>query len=388
MTSEPDSTARRPPTIDLTATEIDAEKAATAADGVAATAPPDGPSSGRLRHQAAGAFLGAIVGAVLVAAIIGGLWFGGYVPPREVALPASAPATSAPSSDLAARLDKIESAMKAPQPDAALAARVTAAETAEKSQNATLAALAGRINDAAAAAQTAQALAKTAADAANVAEGAAKSAAQGSVSHSDFEALSGRVAALESAVKSLSDTVHQAASANDRVARLMVAAEALRATVERGAPYPAELAAVKSLGVDQNATTPLEQFAATGVPSAAALGHELATLLPALQRAAVPATNNESFLGRLEANAHQLVRITPVEAPPGDDPASVIERIGVEAARADIAAALADIAKLPPAAQPAAAAWTQKATARDAAIAAARQISANALAALGKPSPQ
>jgi hypothetical protein len=388
MTSEPDSTARRPPTIDLTATEVDAEKTATAAEGAAATTPPEGPSSGRLKHQGVGAFLGAIVGAVLVAAIFAGLWFGGYVPPRETALPASAPATSASSGDLAARLDKIESAMNAQQPDTALAARVTAAETAEKSQNATLAALTGRISDATTAAQNAQAQAKTAADAASAAQTAAKRAAQGAVSHSDLDALSGRVAALESAVKSLSDAVHEAASADDRVARLLVAAEALRATVERGTPYPAELAAVKSLGVDQNATAPLEPFADAGVPSAASLGHDLTVLLPALQQAAVPATSTQSFLDRLEANAHQLVRITPVEVPQGDDPATLVERIGVEATHADIAAALADIAKLPPAAQSAAATWVQKAKAREAAIAAAGQISATALAALGTPKPQ
>ena len=388
MTSEPDSTTRRPPTIDLTATEVDAEKTATAAEGATATAPPDGSSSARLKHQAVGAFMGAIVGAVLVAAVIAGLWFGGYVPTRGATLPASAPATPAPSSDLAARLDKVESAMHAQQPGAALAARLTAAETAEKSQNAALAALTGRVNDATTAAQNAQAQAKTAADTANAAQNGAQNAAQGAVSHGDLDALSTRLAALESAVTSLSDAVHQAASADDSVARLMVAAEALRATVERGAPYPAELAAVKSLGVDQNATAPLEQFTAGGVPSAAALGHELTALLPALRQAAVPAENNASFLGRLEANAHQLVHITPVEAPQGDDPATVVERIGVEAAHANIAAALSDIAKLPAAGQSAAAAWVQKAKARDAAIAAAGQISATALAALGTPKPQ
>jgi hypothetical protein len=388
MTSEPDSTARRPPTIDLTATEVDAEKTATAAEGAAATASPDGPSSGRLKPQGVGAFLGAIVGAVLVATIFAGLWFGGYVPPRETTLRASAPATPALSGDLAARLDKIESAMNAQQPDAALAARVTAAETAEKSQNTALAALTGRVSDATTAAQNAQAQAKTAADAASAARTAAKSAAQGAVSHSDLDALSGRLAALESTVKSLSDAVHQAGSADDRVARLLVAAEALRASVERGAPYPAELAAVKSLGVDQNATAPLEPFADSGVPSAAALGHDLAVLLPALQQAAGPATGSQSFLDRLEANAHQLVRITPVEVPQGDDPATLVERIGVEAAHADIAAALVDMAKLSPAAQSAAAAWVQEAKAREAAIAAAGQISATALAALGTPKPQ
>jgi len=386
MTSEPDSTARRPPTIDLTATEVGTDETA-AADAADPGSPPSG-TSGSLKYHAMGAFVGALVGVAVMAALIAGLWFGGYVPPRETALPSSASAQSSLGSELTARLDKIESAMRAQQPNAALAARVTAAETAEKSQSEALAALAGRVNDAATAAQNAQTQAKNAADAANTAQNAAKNATQSAVSRSDLDALSGRVAALETAVKTLSDAVRQAASADDRVARLMVAADALRAAIERDAPYPAELAAVKSLGVAQSATAPLEPFAATGVPSAAALGHELAALLPALQQATSPAANSTSFLDRLEANAHQLVRITPVDAPPGDDPASVVERIGIEAARADIAAALADIAKLPPAAQSAVAAWVQKAQARNAAIAAARQISDNALAALGTPNPQ
>ena len=124
------------------------------------------------------------------------------------------------------------------------------------------------------------------------------------------------------------------------------------------------------------------------MPNARVLAHELASLTPALQQAAEPAASNSSFLGRLENNARRLVEITPVDAPPGDDPASVVTRISVDAARTDIAAALADIAKLPDAAKPLAAAWVEKAQARNAAIAASRKLAADALAALSKPSPQ
>jgi hypothetical protein len=66
----------------------------------------------------------------------------------------------------------------------------------------------------------------------------------------------------------------------------------------------------------------------------------------------------------------------------------VVARINAEAARADIAAALTDIAKLPDPAKSLTAAWVQKAQVRDSAIAAARHIAADALAALSKPSPQ
>ena len=61
---------------------------------------------------------------------------------------------------------------------------------------------------------------------------------------------------------------------------------------------------------------------------------------------------------------------------------------GVDAAHADIAAALLDIAKLPDTAKPLAAAWVEKAQARNAAIAASRKVAADALAALSKPNPQ
>ena len=129
---------------------------------------------------------------------------------------------------------------------------------------------------------------------------------------------------------------------------MTVAAEALRAAVERGAPYQAELNAVQSLGADQSAIAPLEPFAASGVPSASALGHELANLVPALERAADTATAGEtSFLGRLEAHAQKLVRVTPVDAPAGHDPAAVVMRLTIDAARGDIAAAQNDIVDLP-----------------------------------------
>jgi hypothetical protein len=405
--SEPDSTPRRrPPTIDLTATEVDAEKSAAAAGPVAndpagTDARPDTgqqtgePASNRPRSSvktAVAGIAGGAAGAIAVVVIGAGLWFGGYVPPGL--LPVSQnpqPPNTAAIADISARLSKIEGAIATqkpsppPQPDPALASRLAAAEAATKTLGDSLAALTHRVDDAAAAAQNALTQAKGASTAAD----AAKSAAQPDVTRSDLDALAARIAPLESAVKTLADDIkHESATADDRAARLTVATEALRAAVERGAPYQAEFAAAKSLGADQSATAPLDAFAGAGVPSARTLAHELASLTPALQQAAEPASSNNSFLGRLENNARRLVEITPVDAPPGDDPSSVVTRIGVDAAHADIAAALADIGKLPDAAKPLAAAWVAKAQARDAAIAASRKLAADALAALSKPNPQ
>jgi hypothetical protein len=408
--SETDSTPRRrPPTIDLTATEVDADKPAAApeptqepakepaaADAAGSSSQQAGePAPGRPRSSVKTAVAGIAAGAIAVVAIGAGLWFGGYVPAGLLpASPSAQPPNTAAIAEISARLNKIEGAIATqqkpipppqPQPDPALVSRLAAAEATTKSLSDSLAALTRRVDDVAAAAQNALAQAKTASTAAD----AAKSAAQANVARSDLDALAARIAPLESTVKTLADDLkHETATADDRAARLTVAAAALRATVERGAPYPAELAATKSLGADPSATAPLEPFAASGVPGAAALAHELASLIPALRQAAEPASSNSSFLSRLESNAQHLVRITPVDAPPGDDPASVVTRIDVDAAHADIAAALVDIAKLPDAAKPLAAAWVEKAQARNAAIAASRKLAADALAALSKPNPQ
>ena len=406
MTSEPDSTPRRrPPTIDLTATEVDAEKPAAAPQpGTGEPAPADarpdtgqqtgGPAPSRpsIKSAVAG-IVGGAAGAIAVIAIGAGLWFGGYVPPGLLpASPSAQPTNGAAIAEISARLNKIESALATrqppvttTQPDAALASRLAAAEATTKSLSDSLVAMTHRVDDAAAAAQNALAQAKSASTAAD----AAKSAGQAGVARSDLDALAARIAPLEGTVKTLADDIkHETATADDRAARLAVAAEALRAAVERDTPYQAELAAVKSLGADQSATAPLEAFAEAGVPRARALAHELASLAPALRQAAEPAASNSSFLDRLESNAQRLVRITPVDAPPGDDAASVVTRINVDAAHADIAAALADIAKLPDASKPIAAAWAEKAQARDAAVAASRKLAADALAALSKPNPQ
>lgn len=398
--SEPDNTPRRrPPTIDLTAKEVETEGAGSVNDAANDSAAADPASDraaasagnrrpNRARPYAVGVLIGAIVVGVI---IIGGLWVAGFVPVRDAANPPPAQATVKPMAgdDIAARLDKLQQTIQAPKPDdGTVTARLTTDEAQQKALGDALAALTRRVDEVATAAQGALTQAKTAASAAED----AKSAAQGGVQHSDIEALANRVAALENAVKSVTaDVARRPASADDSAARSTVAAEALRAAVERGAPYQAELAAAKSFGADQNAVAALAPFAADGIPSAAALGRELAALVPVLQRAAEPGSSSGSLFGRLEARAQRLVRVTPLDAaaaPTGNDPSSLIVRIDGDAARSDIPGALADIARLPDAARAPADAWIKKAQAREAAIAASRQIAANALASLGKPASQ
>jgi hypothetical protein len=394
MTSEPDSTPRRrPPTIDLTAKEVEPD-VPSSARGSAADA-----AEGRTTHKEASSepnhsnFLarvspyavGTIVGAIVVGAIMAGFWMAGVVPLHETAAPSAQGAKVPSTDDISTRLDKIQQALQAPQPDQAVAARVAAAEAQTKALRDSLAALNRRLDEVAAASQSALTQAKNAAAVAD----AATNAARTDVQHSDIDALNNRIGALESTMKSLAtDVAQRTSSADDRAARLTVAAEALRSAVERGAPYQAELATAQALGAERNATAPLEPFAADGVPSGAALAHELALLTPSLLQASGAAPSESSFLGRLETDAQKLVRITPIDAPAGDDPSSVMARINIDAARGDIAAALAGIARLPDSARALGASWVKKAEAREAAIGASRRIAADALAAIGRSAPQ
>ncbi len=396
MTSEPDSTPRRrPPTIDLTAKEVEPETPSSMQESAADAAEdrtthkeaPGEPNHAHFLARVISYAVGAVVGAVVLGAIMAGFWMVGVVPPQQTATAPGAQGAKATSTDeISSRLDKIQQAPQAPHADQVLAARVAAAEAQSKSLGESLAALNRRLDEVAAASQSALAQAKTAAA---TATDAMKNATRTGVEQSDIDALNNRIAALESTMKSLStDAAQRTASADDRAARLTVAAEALRAAVERGAPYQAELATVATLGTDQTATAPLEPFAADGLPNAAALAQEFALLTPSLLQASGAAPRESSFLRNLEAHAQKLVRITPIEAPAGDDPASVIARINIDAARGDIAAALAGIARLPESARTRAASWVKKAGAREAASAASRRIAADALAAIGSLAPQ
>jgi hypothetical protein len=252
--------------------------------------------------------------------------------------------------DIAAQVAKIEAALAAPRPSAAdptVLPRIAALDAALKALLDRLAELEKRIGEAAAAARAADRHAETASEA----------AAQ-----------------------------RAAATAADHAVRLALLATTLRAAVERGEPFAAELASLKSLVSDQGSLAPLEPFAAGGVPSATALARELSALVPALFAAVPAAPDQGSLLDRLKRTTGHLVRVRRVGEAPGDDAAAVVARIEVAAARGDIAGALAELTKLPPSARAPAEAWIRRATQRGAAVDAARRLAGDALAAL-RPLP-
>jgi hypothetical protein len=176
------------------------------------------------------------------------------------------------------------------------------------------------------------------------------------------------------------------AETTDRAIRIAFVAAVLRNAVERGAPFAGELAALKPL-MPPEKLSPLEAFAASGVPGSAALARELSALVPAMLAAVAPSGGDGGLIDRLQQSAGRLVRIRPVNDTPGDDPVTVIGRIEAKAARGDIDAALAEFPRLPEAARAPAAAWIRKAETRRAALDIAGRLAHDAVGALGKTSP-
>src|SRR3974390_1036698 len=374
-----------PPTIDLTVTEMPAgaagpqqsEPPPTASEPPpAAQEPRSSPAqkappatSGSLSRYIAGA-----AGAVTMTVILCGVWLTGCLPVRYDASPGSTQQLAADSKAIDAfsqRVSKIEESISKMQ---ASGERLTAAENTLKSQSDAAVANAAQGRARADEAMTAVNDLRASID--------ATKSSSGGISATDFDTLQQRIAVLEQSAKAANEEIAKT-SAGDSAARQALSAAALRDAVVSGAPFAAELAQAKSLGPTDKEISVLEPFAASGIPSPAVLAQELYDLLPAMVNLAGAQAPQGGFLERLQANARKLVRIRPVDAPPGDDPSALLSRIEIDVAKSDVAAALADLGKIPKAIRAPAQGWISRAQAREAALKAARQYAADAARAIG-----
>jgi hypothetical protein len=390
--SGPRRKKRAAPTIDLTATEMPSPEAASPPQ-------PDPPPSAREpQADPAGIRPGGHIMATLVAGIVGAatvmlvlvaLWLTGLLPVRTVASTDTGAQVSVDTKaidTLTQRVSKIEGTIsKLPAGDAGVAERLAAADSAMKSLGIALTALNRRSDDTAATAsqarERADAAVKAVTDLRASVQEAAKNSSAG-ISPAELDALQKRMAALEQSAKAARDDIAKASSA-DIAARLALSAAGLRDAVASGAPFTAELAQTKSLSADDKVLAPLAPFATVGIPASPALAQELRALLPAMLKISGAPAPEGGFLERLQANAGKLVRVRPIDAPPGDDPSAVLARLEIDAAKTDIAAALADLGKLADATRAPAQAWIERAKARQAALAAARLYAADSARALG-----
>ena len=365
-TPSPDSgrARRAPPTIDLEASEVSDETRNTSED-----APPE-PISPEPSPAISPWVIAAVSGAVAASLVICVGWLLGW--PAVLPATSSAPPSNAAIIDgLAARVASIEAKISktaAPAPDPAMVNRV---EALEKS----LASLRGDLSGLRAQSEKLTAAVND-----------VKSTPRESAPSVYLSAINERIAQVERATRAQVSEIAQesARPADDVPLRRVVAASVLDVSVRQGEPYVAALAAAKSLAENADALKPLDDFAATGVPSAASLSRELLTLVPKLSLAPENAASGSGIVDRLQAGAAKLVRIERTDGV-GNDRGAVVARVTAAALHNDFAEARRELKTLAPADRAAAQGWLDKADARDAALAASRQFASEALAALAKP---
>jgi hypothetical protein len=364
---------RAPPTIDLEASEISSETRNAGAD--APPEPQSEPEPERISREPSAPIspwvIAPVSGAVAAALVIGVGWILGW--PAVPATPTAPQVNAAVIDDLVARIASVESKTSKPPaaPDAGATARIEALEKSLAALRGELAALRAQSEKLAAAVND------------------VKSAPRETSPPPDLSAINERIAGLERAIRAQTSEITQenAKPADDMPLRRAVAAALLDVHVRTGEPYPATLAAAKSLADNADALKPLDGFADKGVPNPAALSRELLALVPKLSPPAeVNSTTGTSLIDRLQAGAAKLVRIERTDAV-GNTSGAVVARVTAAALRNDLAEARRELNTLPPADRAPAQAWLDKADARDAALAASKKFAADAMAALARPTP-
>jgi hypothetical protein len=380
--SAPDSgrAKRAPPTIELEASEVSDTTTATAASEAeaeaavssapepeaapAASVAPDtpAPKSASISPWIIAPFSGAVAASLVI--LVG--WMLGW--PKVLPPPAVPQVNTAAIDDLGKRVAAVEGKINKPDPLGAVLPGSFLKQVKDLQNDvANLRAqedkLAASVND-------------------------MKSVPRESAGAIDLSDVNARIAKIEDALRARTGQDAKAAEGktqDEMALRRVVAAALLDVAVRHGDPYAATLATAKSLAQEPDALKPLDAFADTGVPNPPALNRELLMLVPKLSPSALDGTTTGSGLvDRLQAGAAKLIRIERTDAT-GNDRGAIVARVTAAAVHNDFAAARHELSSLSPADRAPVQAWLDKATARDAALAASRQFADDAMASLAKP---
>jgi hypothetical protein len=176
------------------------------------------------------------------------------------------------------------------------------------------------------------------------------------------KAQESRLAALEQSVSQLSGKV-EAQAGQPKIA-LAIAASALKAALDRGAPFAAELETFAAISPDAPAIAILRPHAEKGVATRADIAAEMAAAANAMVAASEPVDENAGFLQNLLSSAESLVKVRPIGAVEGAGAPETVARMEVAVNQGDYAMALSEYDTLPEAVKAAGAVFAGKLKAR------------------------
>lgn len=204
---------------------------------------------------------------------------------------------------------------------------------------------------------------------------------------SDVEALNQKIADLTAQIDQLKTslaqtTEQQASSGADISSRLSeaekklnepredvavaraIAAAALKAAIDRGGPFLAELDTFTGVAPDDPAATDLRGFAETGVPSRAELIRQVPDVATAIVESVNQPDPNQGWSDRLMSSAKSLVSVRPVGNVEGESVEAIAARMEDKVKNGDLPGAATEWNSLPATAKQASAAFKQSLEAR------------------------
>ncbi|MBY3443685.1 hypothetical protein HFN83_13775 [Rhizobium laguerreae] len=324
---------------------MDAPEEEPAAPEPPFTPPPEQPapkSAGTSGLIAAGIFGGlvALLGA-------GAIQYAGYLPGS------SAPQMTSPeTADLAGEIDGLKqtvanlAANPASADDGELAKRIAALETVAKAPAAGAPTDSGKVD------ALNQKIAELTGQVDQLRSTLAQSSEQQTTNGADIAKR------LEEAEKKLN------APREDVAVARAIAAAALKAAIDRGGPFLAELDTFAGVAPDDPAAADLRAFAETGIPSRTELVGEVPDVATAIVEAVNQPDPNQSWSDRLMSSAKSLVTVRPVGNIEGESVEAIAARIEEKVKNGDLPGASAEWNSLPALGKQASAAFKQSLEAR------------------------
>lgn len=143
-----------------------------------------------------------------------------------------------------------------------------------------------------------------------------------------------------------------------------IAAAALKAAIDRGGPFLAELDTFTGVAPDDPAATDLRGFAETGVPSRADLIRQVPDVATAIVESVNQPDPNQGWSDRLMSSAKSLVSVRPVGNVEGESVEAIAARMEDKVKNGDLPGAATEWNSLPATAKQASAAFKQSLEAR------------------------
>jgi hypothetical protein len=302
------------------------------------------PTAAPQRGTTSGLIAAGIVGGLVALLAAGSIQYAGY-------LPGATPQQSQPdrTSELSAEIDGLKQTVAnlaaVPNPDDdAIDKRLAALETAAKSP--------ASAGDPAAIDALNQKIADLTAQVGELNASLAQSSQQQTSNGADIAKR------LDEAEKKLAEPRQDIAVAQ------AIAAAALKAAIDRGGPFIAELDTFAGVSPGDPAVTDLRGFAETGVPSRTELVRQVPEVVTAIIESVNQPNPEESWSDRMMASARSLVSVRPVGNIQGDGVDAVAARMEDKLKNGDLPGAANEWNNLPAPAKQASAAFKQSLEAR------------------------